>query len=77
MAQISVSCSNSRGILLDRQTVQVEDFLEACDCATAMARSLVASVSLEDWRCCRLDVRDDLGTEIFVMPFSSVLGKPH
>ena len=77
MAQISVCCSNSRGILLDRQTAQVEDLLEACDYATAMARSLIATVSLEDWRCCRLDVCDDLGAEIFVLPFSSLLGKLH
>ena len=77
MAQISLSCSNSRGMLLDRQTIQVEDLLEACDYATAMARSLLATASLEDWRRCRLDVCDDLGVEIFVMPFSSILGKPH
>jgi len=77
MAQISLSCSNSRGMLLDQQTIQVEDLLEACDYATAMARSLLASASLEDWRRCRLDVCDDLGVEIFVMPFSSILGKPH
>ncbi len=77
MAQISVSCSNSCGILLDRQTAQVEDLFEACDYAMAMARSLVATASLEDWRSCLLDVRDDLGVEILVMPFSSVLGKPH
>jgi hypothetical protein len=77
MAQISVPYANSQGILLDRQTAQVEDLLEVCDCAAAVARSLVARASLEDWRCCRLDVRGDLGTEIFVMPFSSILGKPH
>ncbi len=56
MAQISVSCSNSRGILVDRQTTQVEDLLAACDYATATARSLIATASLKDWRCCRLDV---------------------
>jgi hypothetical protein len=47
MAQISVSWSNSRGILLDRQTAQVEDLLEACDYATAIARSLIATASLK------------------------------
>ncbi len=77
MTQISVSFSNSRGILVDLQTAQVEDLLEACDYATAMARSLIATASLEDWRRWRLDVRDDLGMEIFVMPFSSILGKSH
>jgi hypothetical protein len=77
MTQISIFCSNSRGTLVDRQTAQVEDLLEACDYATAMARSLIATASLEDWRRCQLDVCDDLGVEIFVVPFSSILGKPH
>ena len=77
MAQISVFCSNSRGILLDRHTAEVEDLLEARDYATAMARSLAATASLEDWRRCQLHIRDDLGDEIFVLPFSSILGKPH
>jgi hypothetical protein len=54
MAQISVSWSNSGGILLDRQTGQVEDLLEACDYATAIERSLIATASLQDWRCCWL-----------------------
>ncbi len=43
MAQISISCSDSRGTLVDRQTTQVEDLLEACDYATAMAHSLIAT----------------------------------
>lgn len=77
MAQISVFRSNSRGFLVDRQTAQVEDLLEACDYATAMARSLIATASLEDWRSCRLNVCDDLGEEVFVLPFSSILGKAH
>jgi hypothetical protein len=77
MAQISVSCSNSRGILLYRQTIRFDDLLEACDYATAMARLLIATASLEDWCRCRLNVCDDLGAGIFVMPFSSILDKPH
>jgi Domain of unknown function (DUF6894) len=77
MAQISIACSNSRGILLDRKEVQVDDLLEAYDCATTIARSLIATASIDDWRRCRLDVCDDLGLEIFVMPFSSILGKPN
>lgn len=77
MAQISFSCSNSTGSLLDRKLAQVDDLLEACEYATGIARSLIGTVSLEDWRRCRLHVCDDLGEEIFVMPLSSMLGKPH
>jgi hypothetical protein len=32
---------------------------------------------LEDWRGWILHVNDDLGDELFVVPFSFVLGKPH
>jgi len=39
MAQISVSCSNSRGILVDRQTTQVEDLLAACDYCRYVAKA--------------------------------------
>jgi hypothetical protein len=33
--------------------------------------------SLEDWRGWVLHVNDDLGDELFVVPFAFVLGKPH
>jgi hypothetical protein len=39
--------------------------------------SLIAAPTLRDWRTCCLSVSDDLGEEIFVLPFSSIIGKPH
>ena len=33
--------------------------------------------SLEDWRDWVLHVSDDQGDELFVVPFTFVLGKPH
>ncbi len=77
MAQVYFHCSNSHGRLLDRRVAEVDDLLEAHDYAEAVARSLIASPDLQDWRNCRLRVWDDLGDEIFAMPFSSVVGKPH
>ncbi len=77
MAQVSFYCANSHGSLLDRRVAEVEDLYEAHECATGVARSLIGTTNLQDWRSCRLYVTDDLGDEIFVMPFSSVLGKPN
>ncbi len=74
---LSVHCSNSHGRLLDRRTADVEDLVEARDRAEAIARSLIASPDLQDWRTWRLRVWDDLGDEVLVMPFSSIVGKVH
>jgi hypothetical protein len=40
-------------------------------------RSLIKARSLEDWRGWVLHVNDDLGDELFVVPFAFMLGKPH
>ncbi len=77
MAQVYFHCSNSIGRLLDRRVADVDDLVEAHDYAEAVARSLIATPDLQDWRNFRLRVWDDLGEEVFVMPFSSIIGKPH
>jgi Domain of unknown function (DUF6894) len=77
MAQVHFHCSDSVGRLLDRRIADVDDLLEAHDYAEAVARSLIASADLQDWRTCRLRVWDELGEEVLVMPFSSIVGKPH
>jgi hypothetical protein len=40
-------------------------------------QSFTKTDSLEDWRDWVLHVSDDLGDELFVVPFVFVLGKPH
>jgi hypothetical protein len=55
----------------------VDDLAEARDHAACVVRSLTMARSLEDWRGCVLHVNDDLGEELFVVPFAFVLGKPH
>ena len=77
MAQVYFHCSNTRGVLMDRRGTCVASLTEACEAATLMARSLVASASLEDWRDWAMHVSDETGDEIFVLSFASVLGKPH
>jgi hypothetical protein len=77
MAQVYFHCSNSERALIDRRGAVVGDIVEARDHATRVVRSLVTSMSPEDWRDWVLHVSDDFDEEIFVVPFASVLGKPH
>lgn len=77
MAQVYFHCSNSERVLIDRRGAAVGDLVEAHDHATRMMRSLVTAMSPEDWRDWTMHVSDDFDEEIFVVPFASVLGKPH
>ena len=77
MAQIYFHCSNPKGVLLDRRGAAVDDLAEARDQAACVVHSLTMTRSAEDWRRWILHVSDDLGDELFVVPFAFVLGKPH
>lgn len=76
MAQVYFHCSNTEGARIDRRGA-VGDLAEACEQATLVVQSLIAAPSLEDWRGWVLHVSDDIGEEIFSLPFASMLGKPH
>jgi hypothetical protein len=77
MAQIYFHCSNTQEVLIDRRGTAVCDMAEARDCATRVVRTLIMAPNSKDWRGWVLRVSDDLGEEIFAMPFEVVLGKPH
>ena len=77
MTQVYFHCSNPQGTLLDRRGAIVDDLTEARDQATSVVKSLTMSNSPEDWRKWVLHVSDNLGEELFIVPFSFVLGKPH
>ena len=77
MAQVYFHCSNTQGVLIDRCGAAVDDLVAAHDHAALVVRSLVMAPCREDWRGWVLHVSDDLGDEIFVVPFATVLGKPH
>jgi hypothetical protein len=77
MTQVYFHCSNAREVLVDRCGAVVDDLAEARDHAACVVRSLTMARNLEDWRGWILHVNDDLGEELFVVPFAFVLGKPH
>jgi hypothetical protein len=77
VAQVYFHCSNTQGVTTDRSRAAVGDMTDARDHAACMMRSLVMAVNAEDWRDWVLHASDDLGDEIFVMPFASLLGRLH
>jgi hypothetical protein len=77
MTQVYFHCSNTKNIFVDRRGAVVEDITEARDHATRVVQSLTKERTLQDWRDWVLHVSDDQGDELFIVPFTFVLGKPH
>ncbi len=77
MAHVYFNCRSGRTVLLDQHGTDVDDLSEARDYAVQAVQSLIGTTTAEDWRNWVLHVNDDLGEEVFEMPFSFVLGKPH
>ena len=77
MTQLYFHCSNARKVFLDYNGAFVGDLAEARDHATRLVQSFTNERSLEDWRDWVVHVSDDQGDELFVVPFTFVLGKPH
>jgi hypothetical protein len=77
MTQVYFHCSNTKKVLVDRRGAVVDDLAEARDHATRVVQSFTSERSLEDWRDWVLHVSDDQGDELFVVPFTFVLGEPN
>jgi len=77
MIQVYFHCSNMKKVFVDRRGAVVDDLAEARDHAIHVAQSFTNERSLEDLRDWVLHASDDQGGELFVMPFTFVLGEPH
>jgi uncharacterized protein DUF6894 len=77
LTRIFFHCSNTRKVFLDYRGTMVDDLTAARDHATRVVQSVTNEHSLEDWRDWILHVSDDQGDELFVVPFTLVLGKPN
>ena len=77
MAQLFFHCSNDDGVWIDQRLAPADDLTAAMEQATCVVRSLLMAPSHEDWRGWTLHASDDIGSEIFAMPFASFLGKSH
>jgi len=76
MPAVFFHCSDDKHVILDRTGVAM-DLAEAWVHAEQLARSFVMTPSAEDWRNWAVHVTDDIGTEIFELPFTAVLGELH
>jgi hypothetical protein len=77
MVQVYFHCSNTEGTLIDRFGAAVANLTEARDRATQIMNSMIQTPGSEDWRDWVIHVADDDGEEIFDLPFTAMLGKPH
>ncbi|WP_187435586.1 DUF6894 family protein [Bradyrhizobium hipponense] len=77
MVQMYFHCSNTEGTLVDRYGTAVANLTEARDRAAQIMRSMILTPSNEDWRDWVIHISGDDGEEIFDVPFTAMLGKPH
>jgi hypothetical protein len=77
MTQVYFHCSNTKKVFVDRRVAVVDDLAEARDHAIHVVQSFTNERSLEDLRDWVLHVSDDRGGELFIVPFTFVLGEPH
>ena len=77
MARVFFHYSNSEGVCVDQRGTAVGNLTDVRNHAARVVQSLITAHCPEDWRDWTLHVSDDLNDEIFVLPFSSMLGKPH
>ena len=76
MTAVYFHCSDDQHVLLDRNGAAM-NLSEAREHAEQLVRSYVMMPSAEDWRNWVLHVTDDLGDELFELPFTAVLGQLH
>jgi hypothetical protein len=76
MADVYFHCSDAEHIFIDRRGAAV-DLSEAFVHAERLVRAMVMSPNTEDWREWVLHATDELGDELFALPFTAVLGKLH
>jgi len=77
MTEVYFHCCNADQLLIDSRGATVTDFADACAQALHLVHCLMMKPNSEDWRSWELQVTDDLGDEILVIPFASALGKLH
>ena len=77
MTHVYFHCSNSAGLYLDRRGAEVADLIEAHQRAVQVVRDYISSHGPDDWRAWILHVSSEDGEELFLVPFSCMLGRPH
>jgi hypothetical protein len=77
MTTLYFHCAGTEEVLLDRRGSEIEDIFDARARAFQIINAIITSAGPEDWRDWSVHVRNGEGEELLLVPFSSVLGKPH
>ncbi|MBR0793129.1 hypothetical protein JQ631_28985 [Bradyrhizobium manausense] len=77
MVQVFFHCSNTDGTLIDRNGAAVASLTEARDRAAQIMNSMIQTPGAEDWRDWVIHVSGSDGEDLFDLPFTAMLGKPH
>jgi len=75
MPQVYFRCSCADRMLPELCAAEVADLTEARDEAATAVRMMLALPTGDDWRVWVMHVLDDLGDEIFTLPFNAVMGR--
>ena len=77
MVQVFFHCSNTDGTLIDRNGAAVASLTEARDRAAQIMNSMIQTPGAEVWRDWVIHVSGSDGEDLFDLPFTAMLGKPH
>ena len=77
MVQMYFHCSNAGGTLIDHYGTAVASLTEARDRAAQIMNSMIQTPGAEDWRDWVIHVSGSDGEDLFDLPFTAMLGKPH
>lgn len=77
MTRVYFHCSGANEVILDRRGSEIDHLGDAHDLALEVVHSCIATTGSEDWRDWFVHVSDDEGEELFVLPFSHVIGRLH
>jgi len=78
MTDVYFHCTDDDHLLMAEHAVAIGGGLfEAFEHADRLVRAYVNTVGPEDWRGWVLHATDELGEELFTVPFASILGKLH
>jgi hypothetical protein len=77
MATLYFHCVGTREALVDRSGSEMEDLGDARARAVQVIEAILRTMGPEDWREWTVHVNDAEGEELLIVPFTSVIGKPH
>ena len=75
MTEVYFHCSDATHDLIDNRGIAVRYLSEAFVHADRLVRDMLMRPNSEDWRGWELRVTDELGVELFVIPFAAALGR--